>query len=65
MEPDDPLALGVVYLDGFSAAQAGESRAGNPYEGSLAAAWFRGWDEGALSRRKIGKANRRSWPSNG
>ena len=62
MEPDDPLTLGVVYLDGFSAAQAGESRKRNPYKGSLAAAWSRGWDEGDLSRRRIGKATRKPWP---
>ena len=61
MEQNDPLALSVIFLDGFDAAQAGEPRVSNPCEGSLATIWFEGWDEGESLRYWIGDAFLRSY----
>ena len=50
MKLTDPLALSIIFLDGYDTALAGEPRATNPYEKPFAEVWFEGWDKGDAAR---------------
>ena len=60
MEHIDSLSLSIIFLNGYDAAKAREPRIANPFEGSLANAWFEGRDEGYAVFRRVGDALRPS-----